>query len=64
MPGTVLKSHLYPQRALLQNLALPNGTKLTRLEWEDNCYGLEGIQAILDAEGLPVPSSISCRLGD
>ncbi len=53
---TVLASHRYPQHALLQDLALSDGTKLPRVEWEDDCCGLTCIQAILDAEGLPVPT--------
>lgn len=56
IPGTVLESHRYPQHALLQDIALPDGETLPRLEWEDNCCGLACIQTILDAEGLPVPT--------
>ena len=56
MPGTVLESHRYPQYALHQDFALPDGTTLSRLEWEDNCCGPACIQAILAAEGLPVPT--------
>ena len=55
MPGTVLESHRYPQHALHQDLALPDGTTLSRPEWEDNYCGLACIQSILDAKGLPVP---------
>ncbi|MCT6918856.1 MAG: hypothetical protein M3Z49_06560 [Bifidobacteriales bacterium] len=55
MPGTVLESHRHPQHALHQDLALPDGTTLSRLEWEDNYCGLSCIQSILDAKGLPVP---------
>ena len=56
IPGTVLESHRYPQHALLQDIVLPGGATLSRLEWEDNCCGLACIQTILDAEGLPVPT--------
>ena len=56
MPGTVLESHRYPQHALLQDLVLPDGTTLPRVEREDNCCGPACIQAILDAEGFPVPT--------
>ena len=56
LPGTVLESHRYPQHALLQDIVLPDGVTLPRLEWEDNCCGLACIQTILDAEGLPVPT--------
>ena len=56
MPGTFIESHRYPQRALLQDLVLPDGTTLPQVEWEENCCGPACVQAILDAEGLPVPT--------
>ena len=56
MYDTVLASHRYLQHALLEDLALPDGTKLPRVEWGDNCCGLACIQSIMDAEGLPVPT--------
>ena len=56
MLGTVLESHRYPQHALHQDPVLPDGTTLSRLECEDNCCDLACIQAILDAEGLSVPT--------
>ena len=54
MPGTFIESHRYPQRALLQDLVLPDGTTLPQVEWEDNCCGPACVQSILDAKGLPV----------
>ena len=54
IPSTSLESYRYPQHALLQDLVLPDGTTLPRVEWEDNCCGPACIQSILDAEGLPV----------
>ena len=54
IPGTFIESHRYPQHALLQDLVLPDGTTLPRVEWEDNCCGPACIQSILDAEGLTV----------
>ena len=56
MSETVLESHLCPQHALLQDLALPDGTKLPRVEWEVIRCGLACNQSILDAKGLPVPT--------
>ena len=56
MPGTFIESHRYPQRALLQDLVLSDGTTLPQVEWEDNCCGPACVQSILDAKGLPVPT--------